>query len=127
VGYLTKNNGVTVHSHDCHTVSGLATEKLIDVSWNLDGETESTTDVFVRVCHSEHPSAIPQIINAVTSAKATITEFRTDPNDIHILHLRMALVDYEHFLFVMNSMRGLKPLVTSVERYHPYDHIEPLS
>ncbi|MDR2405766.1 MAG: bifunctional (p)ppGpp synthetase/guanosine-3',5'-bis(diphosphate) 3'-pyrophosphohydrolase [Deltaproteobacteria bacterium] len=120
VGYLTKNSGVTVHSHDCQTVPGLAEDRLIEVSWNLDGEAESTTDAFLRVCHSDNPNALPQIINAISSAKATITEFKVDPDDPGILYLRLALVDYEHFLFVVNSLKGLKPLVSSVERFHPY-------
>jgi GTP pyrophosphokinase len=124
VGFLTKGSGVTVHSADCETVPGLPPDRLIEAGWNLEGETDLTTDVFVRVCHSGNPNALPQVINSITTAKATITEFRVDPDDPRILFLRLALVDYEHFLFVVNSLKGLRPLVGSVERFHPHDPSE---
>jgi GTP pyrophosphokinase len=116
VGYLTKAQGVTVHSRDCSTVPGLDPERLIECSWNLGALEDSTTDVFVRVCHTSHPNALPHIISSISQAKATITEFRADQDEPGILHLRLALTDYEHFLFVLNSIKGLRPLVTSAER-----------
>ncbi|MDR2199430.1 MAG: bifunctional (p)ppGpp synthetase/guanosine-3',5'-bis(diphosphate) 3'-pyrophosphohydrolase [Deltaproteobacteria bacterium] len=124
VGFLTRLNGVTVHSGECRTLAGLPQDRLIEASWSLEDESESSTDVFVRVRHSGNPNALPQIINAVTSAKATITEFRMDPDDGRVLNMRLALSDYEHYLFIVNSLKALKSLVSSVERLHPPDFSE---
>ncbi|MDR2338912.1 MAG: bifunctional (p)ppGpp synthetase/guanosine-3',5'-bis(diphosphate) 3'-pyrophosphohydrolase [Deltaproteobacteria bacterium] len=121
VGFLTKGSGVTVHSRDCESIPGLPPDRLLEIAWNLAGDTDPTTDVYVKVIHNGNANAIPQIINAVSVAKATIIEFRSDPLDPRAIDLRLALTDYDHFLFVRNSLSGLKPLVTHVERFHPID------
>jgi GTP pyrophosphokinase len=127
VGFLTKGSGISVHSLDCPSVPGLPQDRILEVAWDLDGGTEQSTDVFVRIRHNGNPNAIPQVINAISSAKATILEFKADPLDQNSMDLRVALANYDHFLELSGSLRALKPLVTLVERYHPLAHHDPAS
>jgi GTP pyrophosphokinase len=117
VGFLTRTTGVSIHAADCRSIPGLPPDRLLEVSWDLakaEGN-DFSADVTLAVVHTENPNCIPQIINTISSSKATITDFHSDRNR-RILKVRLAVANYENYLQVVNSLRGLKGLVTSVDR-----------
>ena len=61
IGYITKGEGITVHKKDCPNIQ--ATERLIDVSWNLDSDTSYDTDIIIKVLDEKN-----RLLDIVTKA-----------------------------------------------------------
>ncbi|MDR1165926.1 MAG: RelA/SpoT family protein [Deltaproteobacteria bacterium] len=118
VGYLTKLSGVTVHSQDCPTLEGLDPERKIEVSWDLGREKNFNADVLIRIAHSGQSAGIPHVINAISTSKAPIMEFKSSERE-GVIDVRLAVANYEQYLAVKNSLFRLKGIVKSCERLSP--------
>ncbi|MDR2353701.1 MAG: RelA/SpoT family protein [Deltaproteobacteria bacterium] len=116
IGFLTKTGYVSIHSKDCHSSRNLPKERFLEVSWNLADGEEFVSDVFLKIVHTEVPSGVPQIINAIASTKSTITEFKADRENPRFIYVRVAVADYGEYLKVLNSLNVLKGVVKSVDR-----------
>ena len=61
IGYVSKGQGIIVHKKDCRNIQ--ETERLIDVSWNLDNNSSYLTDIYVKVIKGKN-----QLLDIITKA-----------------------------------------------------------
>lgn len=79
VGYISRGRGVSVHRKDCPNVKGMEDERLIQASWDSDGEERFNATLTIIVENKEGLLATitTRIANArlgITSASARVDE-----------------------------------------------------
>lgn len=70
IGYVTKGNGITVHSLDCHNVSNSSESRFIDVYWGepIVGKNYETC---INIYSFDRKNIVADVINIINSCQNT--------------------------------------------------------
>ena len=82
IGYITKGEGICVHKKDCPNIS--SSERLIDVSWNMDSDSSYLTDILVKVLTDK--SRLLDIITKATQREVYIEGVNTINEDMTTIY-----------------------------------------
>ncbi len=117
IGFLTRGRGVSVHRLGCPNEKELARdpERLIEVSWDVAGDTLARHPVELRVYAWDRPGLLADVANAVAdsniiSAKARGFRDRTAVVDVHLEVQNLAQLTH-----LIGKLEGL-PYVQRVDR-----------
>ncbi len=80
IGYITKGEGITVHKADCPNIS-TKEERLIDVSWSEETESDYYTDVYIETLNDKN--YVSEIINKASTKNISVVSLQTNENTEH--------------------------------------------
>ena len=98
VGYITRGKGITVHRCNCPNIAN-EKERLIDVYWRKDIEY-ATYPVDVMVEANDRPNLLIDIMNAMGSAKVTISSIHAQ-----LQHHNRALTSVAMTIYISDAKR----------------------
>ena len=98
VGYITRGKGITVHRCNCPNIAN-EKERLIDVYWRKDIEY-ATYPVDVMVEANDRPNLLIDIMNAMSSAKVTISSIHAQ-----LQHHNRALTSVAMTIYISDAKR----------------------
>lgn len=115
VGYITKGEGICVHKKDCPNIS--KSNRLIDVSWNMDSSSSYLTDLTIKVLKGKN-----QLLEIITKASQkdvyietvktteedTYTRFDVTVKTENANQLEMFISDLKALPFMIDVERSLK-------------------
>ena len=112
IGFITKNNGITIHRSECLNV--LNHERVVDVSWQ--DETKNKYLVKIKIYTSNNNSNLADIINKLTSNGIIINNVVT--NIIDLKYNYEIVFGVKNLVELDNIIRNMIKLdyVVSVER-----------
>lgn len=112
IGYITKGEGICVHKKDCINIKG--SNRLIDVSWNMNSESSYLTDLSVKTLKGKN-----QLLDIITKASQKdvyIESVKTvDEDTMVIYYLTIKTNDANHLDLFISDLRSLNSVV-DVER-----------
>ena len=112
VGYITKGEGITIHKSDCKNVSN--TERLIDVSWNVNTTSEYYTDLVIRTVSGKN--YLLDIISLASTKDIYIDSFNTKEEQIETVYkITVKISSVDKLNGFINALQKLK-FVKDVER-----------
>ena len=112
IGYITKGEGICVHKKDCPNIS--SSERLIDVSWNMDSDTSYLTDILVKVLTDK--SRLLDIITKATQREVYIEGVNTINEDMTTIYkLTIKTKTSDNLNNFINDIKSL-PYVIEVKR-----------
>ena len=115
VGFITRGQGVTIHTADCPFVADSDPERRIDVTW-AKGKT-AALPVRLRVICLDEKGILATMTQAITNAEANIVSAQikstVDKRGENIFELNVT--DLNHLNRVMNALMKLKGVI-KVER-----------
>lgn len=79
VGYISRGRGVSVHRADCPNVKGMEDERLIQVSWDIDGNEYFNAMLIIK-CENR-AGLLASITSYIAGAKLEITAASARPDD----------------------------------------------
>jgi guanosine-3',5'-bis(diphosphate) 3'-pyrophosphohydrolase len=114
-GYITRGRGVTVHTADCPNVLGSDTERMIQVSWNL--QEKAVHSVRVRVICNDKKGLLAGISAALASSEINIVRANviTTEDRKAICNFELEVRDLKHLQGAFRTLTKLKD-VLKVER-----------
>ena len=104
IGYITKNNGITIHRDTCRNLIHLD-DRIIDVQFNLVTKNKYQTTLLVSLKNNQ--SRIGDILNKITSKGITIDSVNTLYNDQKIT--------YKISLYIAN-LASLEKLIIDISK-----------
>ena len=115
VGYITRGRGVTVHASDCHSILQGASERMIDVEWDLDDKSTHLISIMI-VCDNKK-GLLAAMSSAIASSEANITNahVRTAQDGTAVNTFEIEVSDLKHLQNIMDSLRTIKGVI-KVER-----------
>ena len=72
VGYVSKGSGVVVHRYECPNVTGLDTDRFIQVYWDSE-EATRTLETCISILTLNRKNILTDVINALNSASISIS------------------------------------------------------
>ncbi|MCB8959754.1 MAG: bifunctional (p)ppGpp synthetase/guanosine-3',5'-bis(diphosphate) 3'-pyrophosphohydrolase [Ardenticatenales bacterium] len=114
IGYITRNQGVTIHSKDCKTMLAIEErERLIEVEWGVEESTHPVPIVIEAFRRPDLPENITKVLRGrninVSKTKTTIS------NNILKVMLIVHVPDVEQLKWVLSKI-GEIPNVLDVRR-----------
>jgi GTP pyrophosphokinase len=112
LGFITRNEGVTVHRSDCANIRRLketTPERLIEVSWSRSSGRAYPVDIVVEAY--DRPGLIRDISSLLNNAGINVTAVntRTDPDDqVARMVMTVEVADVDQLSSVMQRMAGLR-------------------
>ncbi len=70
IGYVTKGNGITVHSLDCHNINNSAEARFIDVYWG-DPIVGKTYETCISIYSFDRKNIVADVINVINACQNT--------------------------------------------------------
>ena len=108
VGYITKGEGITVHKYDCPNIQD--SERLIDVSWNMNNESTYLTDITVSVLDDKN-----RLLDIITKASQrdvyieAVNTMKEDTLTIYKLTIKTKQIDdLNNFISDIKSLSFVK-------------------
>ena len=83
VGYISRGNGIIVHTKDCHNIKDMQ-ERIIDVSWNDDIKTKFNAKINVVALKKDN--ILLDIITKTSGLNINITNVDTKYNEDNIIY-----------------------------------------
>ena len=120
IGYITKNQGITIHRIDCHNVIG-KTDRLIQVSWNEASNKVYRTDLIIEV--DNIGNYLLDIVSTGAYLKVYVDAVETHTTDINTIYeITVKVNNYEELNNYIKELRKL-PFVTNVSKknWHLFD------
>ncbi len=117
VGVVTRSKGVSVHRVDCKTLESVEPERMMDISWSGDNNSNKTYSTTIRVETAEKMGLLKDIIAAVSDNNTNINyaNVKSKTNRIGIIELGLELDNIETLKKVITSIQNI-PDVYSVKR-----------
>ena len=111
VGYITRNDGITIHKEDCDNLKDI-TDRLIEVSWNENSDTTYLKDIDLLMDNS---NLLVEVISETTKSKIHIAEMQNKETEngtiCHLVLKVKNILEYEHFknsLFKYKNIRVME-------------------
>jgi GTP pyrophosphokinase len=113
IGYITKNQGITIHRIDCHNVIG-KTDRLIQVSWNEASNKVYRTDLIIEV--DNIGNYLLDIVSTGAYLKVYVDAVETHTTDINTIYeITVKVNNYEELNNYIKELRKL-PFVINVSK-----------
>ena len=114
IGYITRGQGVTIHSQDCKTMLNITErERLIEVEWGMEESTHPVPIILEAFPRAGLPENITKILRGrninVSKTKTTVT------NNILKIMLVVHISDVEQLKWILSKLEEL-PNVFNVRR-----------
>lgn len=115
VGFISRGTGLSIHNVDCPNVATLPTQRLLDVKWDVKDTKEYNTRITV-LCN-DNIGTLASIANAISSAKANISEaqIKTMDDSRARCEFELKIHDLNHLKRVIKSVEMEKDVI-SVQR-----------
>lgn len=113
VGYISKGNGITIHTRNCHNICNL-NERIINVHWNDNASKKYVTNVIIYT--EKKDNLLLDIISKTTSMNVGVKSVNTINNTDYNAYDLDILVDDKETLDRYMNVIGQLPFVTSIER-----------
>ena len=112
VGFITKTNGITIHSSDCSNV--YLQDRLVDVNWNKEIKNKYLTKI--KVYTNNNSSHLADIISKLSSSGIVISNILTNIVDLkYIYEIAFKVRNIEDLDNVIKNLLKLD-YVSDVER-----------
>ena len=113
IGYITKNQGITIHRIDCHNVTE-KTDRLIQVSWNENSNKVYKTDLVIEV--DSIGNYLLDIVSTGAYLKVYVDAVETHTTDTNTIYeITVKVNNYEELNNYMKELRKL-PFVINVSK-----------
>lgn len=113
VGYITKNNGITVHKKDCHNLSYLD-NRLVEVSWGTNTNAKYLTAITIELNTIENK--IFDIMKKLSNYDVNIDLVNTiKKTDTIIYEIDLYVRNLEQLTNIINNLQNLN-FIRKVER-----------
>ena len=106
VGYITKNQGISVHKKNCPNVD-LNSDRIVDVSWNNDSNNYYFTNIYVTI--KDNSDILASIITEVGKYDSLVRSCNTKEKDnYYVYELNIRIKDTNDLEKIMNGIRHLE-------------------
>ena len=113
IGYITKNQGITIHRIDCHNIKD-KDDRLIPASWNKLSNKVYKTDLIIEV--DNIGNYLLDIVSTGAYLKVYVDAVETHTNDINTVYeITVKVNNYEELNNYMKELRKL-PFVINVSK-----------
>ncbi|MBR5662706.1 MAG: bifunctional (p)ppGpp synthetase/guanosine-3',5'-bis(diphosphate) 3'-pyrophosphohydrolase [Bacilli bacterium] len=113
IGYITKNQGITIHRIDCHNIQD-KTDRLIPVSWNEASNKVYRTDLVIEV--DNIGNYLLDIVSTGALLKVYVDAVETHTDDVHTIYdITVKVNNYEELNNYMKELRKL-PFIINVSK-----------
>ena len=112
VGYITKGQGISVHRKDCVNVKNV-TDRLIDVSWNLESTNTYLANISVSV--DKEKNKLLEIISLCSSKNIYVDSINTKEDDLYTIY---------YLTVKINNSEELKSLITALDNLSYVNKVE---
>ena len=118
VGIVTTGKGVTIHTIDCDTLENFHStpERWLDVSWDLDSETDMYVGRLDIVLANE-PGSLGSLSTVVGKSRGNIINLKlvNRSTDFFELYIDVEVADVRHLTEIIAALRAT-PVINSVDR-----------
>lgn len=108
IGFVTRENGVSVHRRDCTNAANLLTQsdRIVPVAWAAS-ELQAGFLVSIQIEALDRTGLLSDVTRVVSDQEASITSatLQTDKNRIARLRLTFECADAKHLQHVLNAIR----------------------
>jgi RelA/SpoT family (p)ppGpp synthetase len=110
VGYITRGQGVTIHSQECKQVKAITeTERLIDVDW---GEEEEAFPIPVVVKAYRRPGLVDEMTSILRGRNIAATKTKTMTNgSIRTVYLEVEVTSLEELNWLLQKFENLPNVI----------------
>ncbi|MBN2514553.1 MAG: bifunctional (p)ppGpp synthetase/guanosine-3',5'-bis(diphosphate) 3'-pyrophosphohydrolase [Deltaproteobacteria bacterium] len=115
IGYITRGRGVSVHVSNCPVIQEMDSERLVDVTWNI--EKKQTFPVNIRLFCVDKKGLLSELSNVISSLGINISSANIDTirGENATCDFELDVNDLDQFNKLVAELRKLKS-VLSVER-----------
>ncbi|MEP6146571.1 MAG: RelA/SpoT AH/RIS domain-containing protein, partial [Nisaea sp.] len=118
VGIVTTGKGVTIHTIDCDTLENFHStpERWLDVSWDLDSETDMHVGRLDIVLANE-PGSLGALSTVIGKSRGNIINLKlvNRSTDFFELYIDVEVADVRHLTEIIAALRAT-PVINSVDR-----------
>ncbi|WP_339853105.1 bifunctional (p)ppGpp synthetase/guanosine-3',5'-bis(diphosphate) 3'-pyrophosphohydrolase, partial [uncultured Nisaea sp.] len=118
VGIVTTGKGVTIHTIDCDTLENFHStpERWLDVSWDLDSETDMYVGRLDIVLANE-PGSLGSLSTVIGKSRGNIINLKlvNRSTDFFELYIDVEVADVRHLTEIIAALRAT-PVINSVDR-----------
>ena len=113
IGYITKNQGITIHRLDCHNIQD-KTDRLVQVSWNEASNKVYRTDLIIEV--DNIGNYLLDIVSTGAILKVYVDAVETHTTDTNTIYdITVKVNTYDELNNFIKELRKL-PFVTNVTK-----------
>jgi GTP pyrophosphokinase len=119
VGVVTSGKGVTIHTIDCAGLEAFADspERWIDVSWEVDGETQDVHVGRVQLTVLNEPGSLGSLTTVIARNSGNITNLKITnrASEFFDMLIDVEVRDVKHLTDIIAALRAI-PAVNSADR-----------
>ena len=106
VGYITKNQGISVHKKNCPNVD-VNSDRIVEVSWNNNSNNYYFTNIYVTI--KDNSDILASIITEVGKFDSLVRSCNTKEKDnYYVYELNIRIKDTNDLEKIMNGIRHLE-------------------
>ena len=116
VGYISKGNGIVVHRYECPNVTGLDTDRFIQVYWDSE-EATRTLETSISILTLNRKNILTDIINVINSASISISSINNmnKRNGELLIRIKMFVKNVDQLEYAINMLYKVSDIY-SIER-----------
>jgi GTP pyrophosphokinase len=119
VGIVTTGKGVTIHTIDCDTLENFVNtpERWIDVSWDMDQESEELHAGRIDIVLTNSPGALSSLSTVIAKAQGNISNLKITNRTPEFFEMIVDIEvrDVKHLTSIITALRA-DPVISSVDR-----------
>ncbi len=77
VGFISRGRGVTIHRSDCKEIKYLDADRIMQLSWNKDGEKDAKFDATIKLVVKNTSGMLANVANKIAEQKINITSINS--------------------------------------------------
>jgi len=110
IGYISRGNGVKVHSKDCLTLKKLE-RRLIDVEWDRSVANNTLHQAHLLIRASDRSDLLLETMNILSTLKITVLELNAISHKENLnasIAVSLMVKDGEHLKTIVNALKNIK-------------------
>ncbi len=119
VGIVTTGKGVTIHTIDCDTLENFVNtpERWIDVSWDMDRESDQMHAGRIDIVLTNSPGALSSLSTVIAKAQGNISNLKITNRTPEFFEMIVDIEvrDVKHLTNIITALRA-DPAISSVDR-----------
>ena len=114
VGYISKGNGVIVHSINCKNIADLDKKRFVEVFW--EGNTDRKYPCRVKII-SQSNSILAELISTISSSNSSILSLQANQKEdgLVVTKIKILVRNIDELTVLINNIQKIKH-VMQVER-----------